>query len=69
MPGCSAWLAPVYTRPPVNMQGTATFDIAIPMSQYFVGIDFYVQAAVLVPGWNLASVVVSNAGHGRAGTP
>lgn len=69
MPGCEAWIAPVWSEALTNVQGVATWTIPIPVNQWFLGVDLYVQGGVLVPGWNAAGAVVSNAGHLVIGMP
>jgi hypothetical protein len=68
MPGCAAWIDSVLAEVLLNVQGTASWNIAIPMNQNFVGLNVYVQGAVLSPGSNAAGVVLSNAGHARIGS-
>ncbi len=67
MPGCDAWIAPAYSEFVNNAAGTATWNIAVPMNMFFVGVDLYLQGGVLAPGWNAAGAVLSNAGHARIG--
>lgn len=69
MPGCQAWVEPTVTHVLPTLMGTAAWHLVLPMNQNFVGLEFFVQGAVLAPGSNAAGVVVSNAGHVRVGTP
>jgi len=69
MSGCTAWIAPDFTAVLVNQGGTAWATFAIPMGAPLVGARFFAQGAVLVPGFNAGSLVVSNAGAGLVGTP
>lgn len=52
-----------------NVSGTATWNLPVPNDLGLLGLDAYVQGAVLVPGFNPANLVVSNAGHAVVGTP
>jgi hypothetical protein len=66
-PGCQAWIAPQVAFALSNNGGAASWMIPIPFQPTLVGLDFYVQGAVLVPGWNPGSMVFSNAGHAQIG--
>lgn len=67
--GCDLWLAPAITSFVSNSNGMATWDVLIPMNSFYLGVHVYFQALVLVPGWNPAGFVFSNAGHGVMGSP
>jgi hypothetical protein len=69
MPGCTAYLAPVFSATLANAGGTAAWDLPVPWLTALVGASFHVQGAVLVPGWNAGSLIVSNAGRIVVGTP
>ena len=65
--GCQAWISPDASYSLVNNNGTASWTLQIPFLQLLLGVDIYLQSAVLVPGWNPAGIVVSNAAHGVIG--
>jgi hypothetical protein len=69
MPGCTAWIAPEFTAVLANSSGTASCTLAVPQATQLVGAVFHAQGAVLVPGFNGAGLVVSNAGTAVIGTP
>jgi hypothetical protein len=66
--GCQAWIAPQVSYVLVNNNGTASWGIPVPIMPRLVGLDVYMQGAVLVPSWNPGGLVFSNAGHGVIGT-
>ena len=66
-PGCTALLAPTLSVPLTNVGGVATWAIAIPVDLDLIGVNFFQQAAVLVPGFNTGGMVFSNGGHGVIG--
>lgn len=68
-PGCEALLAPARTDGLVNVAGSADWAIALPMNALALGFEFYVQGAVLAPGWSVGGLVFSNAGHAVVGSP
>jgi len=65
--GCKAWIAPAITVPCVNQNGVAPWNSDIPLDLDLLGVGLFMQGAVLVPGWNPASFVLSNAGDGLIG--
>ena len=67
--GCQAWLAPQILEIVTNASGTAAWNVTIPMNSFYLGDDVFFQALVLLPGWNPAGFVISNAGHGVMGSP
>jgi hypothetical protein len=67
-PGCLAHLAPEVAVPLALAQETARWPVAVPADPRLAGAEVPVQVAVLVPGWNAGSFVVSNAGRCRIGT-
>ena len=67
--GCDLWLAPAITNFVANNNGVAAWDVPIPMNTFYLGDDVFFQAMVLVPSWNPAGFVFSNAGHGVMGSP
>lgn len=67
--GCDVWLAPAISNFVPNTNGVAFWDVFIPMNTFYLGVDVFFQALVLVPGWNPAGFVFSNAGHGVMGSP
>jgi hypothetical protein len=67
-PGCSLHVAPEVDVPLVPALQTAVWSLPIPANVGLIGMHLFVQGAVLVPGFNVAGVVFSNAGHGRIGT-
>jgi hypothetical protein len=67
-PSCLMQVDPQVAVPlPIQNQGAA-WDIQIPAAQVLAGTVFFVQGAVVVPGWNAAGLVVSNAGQGVVGS-
>jgi len=62
MPGCSAWIAPAATELLVNNGGVAAKTWTIPLAPALVGVEFYVQGAVMDQGINAAWFALSNAG-------
>lgn len=68
-PGCTAWIDPASTAVLSNAGGIANWTLPLPFDFSLVGMDFYAQGAVLVPSFNQAGLVVSNAIQGRIGTP
>jgi hypothetical protein len=67
-PGCWLRIDPEVVVPLVLQNQTATWDLAIPAAAAFAGTAFCVQAAIVVPGWNMANLVVSDAGQGVVGS-
>jgi len=65
--GCQAWIAPANSVTLNNGAGVADWNIFVPLDLDLLGADFYLQGAVLVPGFNPGGVVFSNAGHGVVG--
>ena len=56
---------PEYATPLPLANQTAIWELPVTGAPAFVGLEFYVQAVVLAPGWNPLSLIVSNAGRGR----
>ncbi|MBM4059986.1 MAG: hypothetical protein FJ265_02670 [Planctomycetes bacterium] len=67
LPGCSAWIAPEATEWLPNVGGTASKTWNIPPSPSLVGVEFFVQGAVMDPPAHAAWFVLSNAGTVHVG--
>jgi hypothetical protein len=67
-PGCSLFVAPEVDVPLVPALQAANWLVPIPAAVAVIGVHLFVQGAVLVPGFNAAGVVVTNAGDARIGT-
>lgn len=67
--GCQAWIAPEIGMALANNAGAATWSLAVPLDLDLIGVGFYLQGAVLAPGWNPGGIVFSNAGSGVVGWP
>ena len=68
-PGCHAYLAPIATTALFDYFGSAAWGITVPGSFDLVGAAFYLQGAVLAPGFNAGGAVFSNALRLVVGTP
>ena len=66
-PGCVALLAPSTEYSLTNVAGTASWSIPIPFLPSYAGLQFYLQAGVLVLGFNPGGLVFSRALHGTVG--
>jgi hypothetical protein len=67
-PGCALFVAPEVDVPlSPTLLPFAVWPMPIPANLGLIGLDLYVQGAVLVPGFNAAGVVFTNAGHGTIG--
>ena len=65
--GCSLRIDPVTTVVLSNSGGSADWGIAVPASTGLDGQPFFVQGAVLAPGWNPAGAVLSDSRRGVLG--
>lgn len=61
--GCTLYVSIDQEFVLTNQSGTAAWNIPVPFDLSLIGLDAYVQGAVLVPGFNAANLVVANAGH------
>jgi hypothetical protein len=62
-PGCTLYVSIDQEFILSNLSGTATWNIPVPFDLNLLGLDAYLQGAVLVPGFNAANFVVANAAH------
>ena len=69
MPGCSLWVRPDVSVLLGSAGASTSWSILIPCFPALVGMDVYVQTAVVAPGANAAGFLLSNAGHIAVGTP
>jgi hypothetical protein len=67
-PGCSLFVAPEVDVPLVPALQAANWQMRIPAAVGLIGVHLFVQGAVLVPGFNAAGIVLTNAGDCRIGT-
>ncbi len=69
MPGCTQYLAPLpdFVYLLTSTGGSAVWNLPIPASHLFLGVEFFVQAFVEAPGANPAGLVTTNACRGIAG--
>jgi hypothetical protein len=67
-PGCSLYVAPEVTVRLVPALQAASWQLLIPGAVAAISVHLFVQGAVLVPGFNAAGLVVTNAGDARIGT-
>jgi hypothetical protein len=61
MSGCNAYINPELSFGLVNLGGSASWDLDVPMDSSLVGLTFYVQGLVFDQGANAGGGVVSNA--------
>lgn len=66
--GCTLYVSIDEQFSLTNQNGSAAWDLPVPFQLGLVGLDAFMQGAVLVPGFNPASLVVSNAVHALVGT-
>jgi hypothetical protein len=66
--GCTLYVSIDQQFSLTNVNGSAAWDIPIPFQLGLVGLDAFIQGAVLVPGFNPASLVVTNAAHAVVGS-
>jgi hypothetical protein len=67
-PGCSLFVAPEVYVPLTPFLHRVTWAVGIRAAIGLIGMHVYVQAAMLVPGFNAAGVVFTNAGDITIGT-
>jgi hypothetical protein len=67
-PGCSLFVAPEVDVQLYPALQTANWRLQIAAAVGLIGAHFFAQGAVLVPGFNAAGVVFTNAGDARIGT-
>jgi len=68
MPGCSAFIDPLFSAGLPTTGGTASMALGIPSSLPLEGMHFFVQGVVLDVGVNPANLTVSNAADGTIGS-
>jgi hypothetical protein len=68
MPGCSAYIDPLFSAGLITAGGTASLLFPIPSSLPLEGMHFFAQGIVLDPGANPASLTISNAADGTIGS-
>jgi hypothetical protein len=67
MPTCLLRIEPVTTTVLSNVAGHADWSIALPPGSGLDGQQFFLQGAVIAPGWNAAGAVLSDSRRGVAG--
>jgi hypothetical protein len=66
-PGCTQWAADDATMLALTSGSTTSFQLPIPASFAFAGLDLFTQGAVFAPGINAAGIATSNGLHGTVG--
>ena len=68
MPGCSAFIDPLFAAALATTGGTASWPFSIPSSLPLEGAHFFVQGVVIDVGVNPANLTVTNAADGTIGS-